>query len=638
MANFAVLILELWLFAGLVLLLHYLHPRYGLAPLLFLSGGITVFIQSQLGVYVEPASGFILFVSSNVLVPTVLVAVLVIYISEGTVPARILISGVLGVSVFTLLVLTIYRLHLTLPQGGTTTGLDIASYVASVRLRVTISSLVTFALDMFVIVIFYQGVKNSLPRLPEWIVVGLSLLAALWADAILFGTLSDLGTSDFLVYLPGDVFGKTVSALLLWPLLAYYMVRVAPKMPGHVGAKNRKTFELLFGAFEEVKLALIRTEKALEESEVQRKREAEYFRQISENINEALWLTEPNQHRAIYVNPAYEAIWGRSAESLHMDDQAFFDSIHPEDRERVIAGLPQQFKGGYDVEYRIIRPDGSICWVRDRAFPIRDEHGNVYRMAGISEDITGRKEVERQQIELAIERDRVKLLRDFISEASHDLKTPLAAINMKVYHLSKNDDPVKKQDHLRELETLSNRMARMIDDLFTLARLENLGEPVADLIDVNHLFRGILEGVRPIVDDKQIDLQFLPADGNLIVKAMEADMERALANLVDNAVRYTPNNGTVTIQTRVQEREVVVVISDSGIGISPEDQAHIFERFYRASNARSADSGGTGLGLAITQRIVENHAGRIEVSSAVGKGTMFTVYLPLADTTQPQPS
>src|SRR5690606_3069819 len=197
-------------------------------------------------------------------------------------------------------------------------------------------------------------------------------------------------------------------------------------------------------------------------------------------------------------------------------------------------------------------------------------------------------------------------------EASHDLKTPLAAINMKVYHLSKNDDPVKKQDHLRELETLSNRMARMIDDLFTLARLENLGEPVADLIDVNHLFRGILEGVRPIVDDKQIDLQFLPADGNLIVKAMEADMERALANLVDNAVRYTPNNGTVTIQTRVQEREVVVVISDSGIGISPEDQAHIFERFYRASNARSADSGGTGLGLAITQRIVENHAGRIE--------------------------
>src|SRR5690606_26455428 len=188
--------------------------------------------------------------------------------------------------------------------------------------------LVTFALDMFVIVIFYQGVKNSLPHLPEWIVVGLSLLASLWADAILFGTLSDLGTSDFLVYLPGDVFGKTVSALLLWPLLAYYMVRVAPKMPGHVGAKNRKTFELLFGAFEEVKLALIRTEKALEESEVQRKREAEYFRQISENINEALWLTEPNQHRAIYVNPAYEAIWGRSAESLHMDDQAFFDSIH----------------------------------------------------------------------------------------------------------------------------------------------------------------------------------------------------------------------------------------------------------------------------------------------------------------------
>jgi PAS domain S-box-containing protein len=638
MANFVVLILELWLFSGLVLLLHYLHPRYGFSPLLFLVGGITVFIQSQLGVYVEPASGFVLFVSSNVLVPTVLVAVLVIYISEGTVPARMIITGVLGISGFALLTLLFYRIHLTLPQGGTITGLDVAAYLGSVRLRVTIASLLTFAVDMFVIVVFYQGVKNSLPRVPEWVVVGLSLLAALWADAIVFGTVSDLGTSDFLVYLPGDVFGKTVSALLLWPLLGFYMVRVAPKMPGHVGAKDRKTFEVLFGAFEQVKLALLRTEKALEESEVQRKREAEYFRQISDNINEALWLTEPNQHRAIYVNPAYETIWGRSADSLHSDDKAFFESIHPEDRERVVAGLPNQFKGGYDVEYRILRPDGSVCWVRDRAFPIQDEQGTVYRMAGISEDKTRRKEIEPQQIELALERDRVKLLRDFISEASHDLKTPLAAINMKVFHLSKSEDPQRKQEHLRELETLSNRMARMIDDLFTLSRLENLGEATADLIDVNHLFRGILEGVRPIVEEKQIDLQFMPDDRDLMIMAMEADLERALTNLVDNAVRYTPSSGTVSIQTRVQDGKIVVQISDSGIGISPDDQVRIFERFYRADNARSTDPGGTGLGLAITRRIIENHGGRIEVSSAVGKGTIFTVYLPLANAPQLEPS
>jgi PAS domain S-box-containing protein len=416
------------------------------------------------------------------------------------------------------------------------------------------------------------------------------------------------------------------------------MTAVALKMPGHVGAKNRKTFELLFGSFEEVKLALIRTEQALEESEAQRKREAEYFRQISDNIQEGLWLTQPNQHLAIYVNQAYVSLWGRSAESLMAEENAFVESIHPEDRERVIVGLPSQFEGNYEVEYRIIRPDGAVRWVRDRAFPIRDEQGKVYRMAGISEDITARKELEQHTLALALERDRVKLLHDFISEASHDLKTPLAAINMKVYHLSRTTDPEKHQEHLRELETLSNRMGRMIDDLFTLARLENVDERGSELINVNQILRGICAGVRPITEDKHIHLQFQPDAADLMTYASGSDLQRALANLIDNAVRYTPNEGTVSIQTHTQDREIGIVVSDSGIGISPEDQTRIFERFFRASNARSADPGGTGLGLAITRRIVENHEGRIEVSSTVGKGTIFTVYLPLADSTQPQPS
>lgn len=638
MANFVVLILELWLLSGMILLLHYLRPRYGFAPLLFAVGAITVFIESQLGVYVEPAPGFILYISSNVLVPTVLVAVLVVYVSEGTVPARMIITGVLGVALISLVLLALYSLHLSLPNGGTTTGLDIRAFLDIRQTRVTIASLLTFAADMFVIAIFYQGMKNTFPRVAEAITVGLALLAGLLTDAILFVTLSSLGTADFLTHLPGDVFGKMLSALLLWPLVAYYMTVVAPKVPGHIGAKNRKTFELLFGSFEEVKVALIRTEKALEESEAKRKREAEYFRQIADNIQEGLWLTHPNQHQAIYVNQAYVTLWGRSAESLMAEENAFLESIHPEDRERVIAGLPSQFEGNYEVEYRIVRPDGEVRWVRDRAFPIRDEQGNVYRMAGISEDITARKELEQHSAALAVERDRVKLMNDFISEASHDLKTPLAAINMKVYHLSRSTDPERQQEHLRELETLSNRMGRMIDDLFTLARLENLEPRGTEAINVNQILRGICAGVRPITEDKHIHLHFQPDDADLATHATEADLQRALANLVDNAMRYTPNEGTVSIQTRKQEREIVIVVSDTGIGISPADQKHIFERFFRAGNARSADPTGTGLGLAITKRIVENNHGRIDVSSAVGKGTIFTVYLPLAETELPQPS
>jgi PAS domain S-box-containing protein len=545
-----------------------------------------------------------------------------------------LIMGVLGTAVLSVVILSLYDLHLTLPNGGTTTGLDIRSFLELREVRVTLASLLAFAADMFVIVIVYQGTKNVVPNVPEWIVVGIALLAGLWIDAILFSTLANLGTEDFRANLPGDVFGKTFSALLLWPIVAYYIIAIAPKIKGHVGTKNRKTFELLFGSFEEVKLALIRTEQALEESEVQRKREAEYFRQISDNIQEGLWLTQPNQLSAIYVNKAYVTLWGRSAESLLAEEYAFVESIHPEDRERILAGLPKQFEGNYEVEYRIIRPDGAVRWVRDRAFPIYDEQGNVYRMAGISEDITARKELEQQELELMLERDRVKLLHDFINEASHDLKTPLAAINMKVYHISRATDPDKRQEHLRDLEMLSNRMGRMIDDLFTLARLENTGEIANGVTDVNLIVRGICDGVRPITDDKHIKLECLPCEGELLANTNKADLERALANLVDNAVRYTPDDGTVSIQTRHENDQIIIQISDSGIGISADDQRRIFERFFRADNARNTDPNGTGLGLAITQKIIEYHHGHIEVSSIPEKGTTFTIILPLADTTK----
>ena len=207
----------------------------------------------------------------------------------------------------------------------------------------------------------YLGL-NGFSHLPDWIAVGIALIASLWTDAIVFSLISDLGTPDFLAVLPGDVLGKTISALALWPLVAYYLVRVAPHLPTYVGSQNRRTFDVLSGSLNEVKLALVRTEAALQKSEAERRQEAAYFQQISDHINEALWLATVNQTQAFYVNPAYERIWGRSAASLYADSQSFIDSIHPEDRERVVALLPKQSSGNYDIEFRVIRPDGTIRW------------------------------------------------------------------------------------------------------------------------------------------------------------------------------------------------------------------------------------------------------------------------------------
>ena len=123
-------------------------------------------------------------------------------------------------------------------------------------------------------------------------------------------------------------------------------------------------------------------EKALRESE-------ERFRQVVEMIKEVFWLSNPDKTEILYVSPAYEAIWGRSCESLYASPQDWLDAIHSEDRERVIeAALTKQVSGDYDEQYRIVRPDGSVRWIRDRAFPVKDVAGNVYRLAGIAEDIT----------------------------------------------------------------------------------------------------------------------------------------------------------------------------------------------------------------------------------------------------------
>jgi PAS domain S-box-containing protein len=130
-----------------------------------------------------------------------------------------------------------------------------------------------------------------------------------------------------------------------------------------------------------------RAEDALRESE-------EKFRQLAENIGEVFWMTTPAMDEVLYVSPAYESVWGRSLESVRQRPQSFMDAIHSEDRERVVAIVEGQRQRKSEVEYRIVRPDGSVRWIRDRGFPVKDASGKVYRIAGVAEDITERKRVE----------------------------------------------------------------------------------------------------------------------------------------------------------------------------------------------------------------------------------------------------
>lgn len=135
-----------------------------------------------------------------------------------------------------------------------------------------------------------------------------------------------------------------------------------------------------------------------EQSHLQTQTDSPPFRQVIEELDEVIWISDPEKEQILYVNPAYEDIWGEPRETLFEAPLAFLDAIHPDDTERVRSALTRQSTGEYDEEYRLLRPDGTIRWIRDRAVSIENEDGAVYRVAGIAEDITERKE---RELELA---------------------------------------------------------------------------------------------------------------------------------------------------------------------------------------------------------------------------------------------
>jgi PAS domain S-box-containing protein len=143
-------------------------------------------------------------------------------------------------------------------------------------------------------------------------------------------------------------------------------------------------------------LGIIRDISERTQLEAELREREERFRQLAENIREVVWMSDPEKEEVLYVNPAYEEIWGQSTASLYENPTAFLDAVHPDDRERVETTLDTQASGEYDEEYRIVRPDGERRWIRDRAIPVKNDAGEVYRIVGVASDITERKERERE--------------------------------------------------------------------------------------------------------------------------------------------------------------------------------------------------------------------------------------------------
>ena len=219
---------------------------------------------------------------------------------------------------------------------------------------------------------------------------------------------------------------------------------------------------------------------------------------------------------------------------------------------------------------------------------------------------------------------------DFVANVSHELKTPVGAISLLAEALEdSSDDEVAVRRFAKRMHKEASRLADLVQDIIELSRLQGANIALqGTVVDINHVIADAVDRSKLPAESKNITLVVGSAGADARVFGDPDLLTTAFRNLIDNAIRYSPENTRVGIGIRSREGLIAVSVTDQGDGISPEDQERVFERFYRVDAARSRATGGTGLGLSIVKHVISNHGGEVSVWSQPGQGSTFTVRLP----------
>lgn len=224
--------------------------------------------------------------------------------------------------------------------------------------------------------------------------------------------------------------------------------------------------------------------------------------------------------------------------------------------------------------------------------------------------------------------------RQFVSNASHELRTPLSSIKLLAESLLQMQhlDLTIIKEFLSDINNEIDRLSRIIDKLLMLTKMDvNDKELEMKNINIKELLQGIVKSLSPLARKKNIQLT-LKTNEDIYVLIDEDKIWEAIFNIVDNSIKYTPNNGSVTISMEKSDYNIIIMIEDNGIGISDNEINKIFDRFYRIDKARARETGGTGLGLSIALSAVKLHGGEIQVESQVGRGSKFKIIIPYLET------
>ncbi len=434
------------------------------------------------------------------------------------------------------------------------------------------------------------------------------------------GAAGECGCHALAVF-PLQITGKTIGVLALY---------AAEK-----GVFSQDELDLLDELVKDIAFALDHGQREQERQRMveQLRASEERFRELAETVQEVFWITTPDKHRMLYVSPAYEKIWGRTCQSLYDFPASWLDAIHPNDRQRIRqAAARQQTGGGYDEEYRIIRPDLQIRWVRDTAFPVYNAAGHVERVVGVARDITER----RQMAEQLRQSQKMEAVGQLAGGVAHDFNNILAAIMLQS-QLSATSESVSPevQEGLLQIYASAERASSLVRQLLLFSSKQIMQ---SRNLDLNAVVTSLVKMLQRVIGEHiHLQLQLHPAP--LITHADTCMLDQILVNLAVNSRDAMPGGGRLLVRTFGQMFDehqaqlqpdartghyVCLQVTDTGSGIPPEILPRIFEPFFTTKEPGK----GTGLGLATVFGIVKQHGGFITVESEPGRGTTFQIFIP----------
>lgn len=358
------------------------------------------------------------------------------------------------------------------------------------------------------------------------------------------------------------------------------------------------------------------------------------YRKISELISDYAFYTRINEDGSQFrewITDSFLRVTGYTPAEIGPSDA--LKLFHPDslgqleiDRRRMLMG--EQISN----DYRIITKQGAVRWlnlVRQPAW--NNDHTRVIGYFGVARDVTEHKQVEAQKMKLLLEQEQFVMVGHLVDALSHDFRTALATIETSRYLTERLVGDAIRPTVQPKLESIQHSVNHLAAQLEHLHMVSFLASPSPSPCNINYLVTGIISEQSQRAAQKHINLVFKADEGMPILRVDAVKIEKAIRHVVANALTHTPDSGTVLINTRHTIDRAIIEVQDTGIGINPEVIERIFEPFFRGDQARTVEKGGVGLGLTIVKMIVEAHGGSVNVRSDAGKGSIFTLSLPLKE-------